>query len=1292
MKKGKKKTITYLLLVSLALVVMLQGLLPFSVIITSKVKETMAGNAVDIDSNLVENRRVVLENAMVDQWSAVRHEAGYLDNVLDALLEERGADMEKMLSDKEMQREYVDRVFPELLSYLRNDRSGGLFLIMANDADVSREADYVGFFLRDSDPNTKAETNSDLLFERGHKSLTRSTGIALDSSWSTEFHFLGNGVRSADDFFYKPYIQAVNNTYADMNDLGFWATPFILEDHYQDNHQMITYSVPLIYNGVIYGILGTEVPVNHVSGYLPVRDLSKDLNAGYAIAINKGNGTYQSITGKGTLYDAIRRNDESFTLTETEYPSLFLVNGASVGTQKIYTVSSKIKMYGGKVPYEDSDWILFGFVTEDSLFGLGNNLYKKIISAILICAILGMIAMFFTVHYITAPVYRLMDSIRNGMQGLKSFKESGISEIDELHEVVENLTESEISVENQLLEEKERYRIALESSNDIFFTYRRNERVIEIVNSRFHNGVWPIDEFFEKAAIPLMNVRDRNALLRMIEEGKIEPNTQIHLSIPGQPEGMWTEMNGKTIIDSQTGNLTIVGYVRDIHSAKMRELEQERHAKHDPVTGFYNLKQGKIILSDIREKEPEGALILLDIYDFDSIVQGYGLTFGDVILNELGELVENRFKERFDNSQLMIRAGADEFMIWVPGIKSDECTEMLAELNNEFASLVKLNVLNLKFHAGIVDATDESMATLINRAQVAVTEAAKRNTEVVIWNESTADSSEHKQFGSIMSQGDVCHMGLASLILNLFDRSTSTRAALDLAVARMRRKFTLEDLLVTDFNGEYLSGVVEYCWRFTETPKGVEAVYHSSEAEYEKMKQLALEHKLLPMREVFEAGSIFSKEYFYGNGVVFPMSDNGQYTGSIFFVGIDPELLNDNDSYDLLWEIGTIIQNRIIQEHHDQSAQAKSDFLARMSHEIRTPMNGIIGMTEIALQENQTEQSRLECLKKVRTSSEYLLGLLNDILDMSKIESGKMTLMKETFDLGKLTSELHSVLDGQFADKGQTFRSEIDLTNRWFTGDSLRISQVLINLLGNAAKYSDRGAETVLAVKETVIDGKRSSIYFGVKDQGTGISEKDRQKIFGLFEQLDNAAHRQGSGLGLAICNRLIHMMDSEILLDSEIGKGSTFYFTLELPIAEAPADAYEDTMEADLTGVRVLVAEDNELNMEIIRTFIEDMGCIMESAFNGQEALDKFSSSEPGYYDIIIMDVMMPVMDGLEAAHSIRTCGHPDSERIPIVAASANAFDEDIRRSLASGMNAHISKPIQVQKLRDTIQKYTGR
>ena len=1291
--KRKKKKLAYLLLFPLLLVVLLQGILPFSILLGSGTRQSLERSAVDIDNNLVENRRVVLENSMLDQWSTVRNESAYLNSALADFLSETRTDMDAFLTSSDFQRDYAARVYAELLSYLRLDRSCGLFLILGNREDVTVPQDYVGFFLRDSDPATKTDTDSDLLLERGSNELARQSGIPLDSSWSPVFHFAGSGQRSADDFFYTPYLLAQQHKDVSMASLGYWSTPFILEDHRLDNHRMITYSVPLLFGGEVYGILGTEVSVSYLSNnFLPVRDLDRNQNAGYTIAIDQGDGTYRTIAGKGALYDAIRRNDETFTLEETRYRDLFRVRDSAIGKQAIYAVESRLTLYDSMVPYENTDWVLCGFVTEESVFGLGDQLYRNLLAIIVLCALVGVVTMILVVRYISAPVYRLMDSVRGGIKGLTEFRPSNITEIDELHQVVEDLTRNEISTEKQLLEEKERYRIAVESSNDIFFTYRQEERTIEVVNSTGHDGTYPADSFWNTMILPAVSAADQDAMRLLLEGETSELTLQLNLALPARPEGLWVELSGKAVTDTQTGSRTVVGFVRDIHEAKLRELERENLQKLDPVTGFYCLTQGTAALRAARRQQPDGTLILLDVCAFSHIVQNYGLTFGDVLLSELAEMTSTQCRSLAGDETVLIRAGSDELLLWLPGVDSAACEPMLSALRGDFSALIRQNALALDFRAGMTSASGEDTETLIRRTQSALAEAERKDSEIFCWQPGIPQAPE-KPFNEVVSNSFIRRMSLPSLILNLFDRSESLTAALDLTACRLAKQFPLKDLLVTGFQGDYLSGAVDYCWKYAVIPAGTDPVYHCTEAEYQQKNRASQLHLLQPIRKASDTDTIFRAAGRLPNGAEFPMSDNGRYSGSIFFLGIPVEALQDKTDRDLLWEIGTIIQNRINQEHHDQSAQAKSDFLARMSHEIRTPMNGIIGMTEIALRENQSEQVRIDCLKKVRSSSDYLLGLLNDILDMSKIESGKMTLIRDSFDMSALLEELHPVLNGEFAKKSQNFRMDVRLTHRWFRGDALRISQVLVNLLGNAAKYSGVGTEILLTVTESAGENGAAQVYFAVTDHGTGISEKDRQRIFGVFEQLDSTtSHRQGSGLGLAICNRLIHMMNSEIHLESELGKGSTFSFTLTLPTAAPPAQKAErQEPQTDLSGIRVLVAEDNPLNMEIIRTFLEEMGCQVDGASNGQQAVDIFRVSPGGTYRMIFMDVMMPVMDGLEAAHQIRRLNHPDSASVPIIAVSANAFDEDIKRSLTYGMNAHLSKPIEPEKLRQLIQRFAN-
>ncbi len=266
---------------------------------------------------------------------------------------------------------------------------------------------------------------------------------------------------------------------------------------------------------------------------------------------------------------------------------------------------------------------------------------------------------------------------------------------------------------------------------------------------------------------------------------------------------------------------------------------------------------------------------------------------------------------------------------------------------------------------------------------------------------------------------------------------------------------------------------------------------------------------------------------------------------------------------------------------------------------------------------------------------------------------------------------------------------------RWRTpGTELRLKQVLVNVLSNAVKYSDAGGHICLTIRETEQDGDFSDIYFAVQDDGIGVPEDKQQLIFQQFEQADNseAARKQGTGLGLSISTRIVHMMNSRILLESEPDKGSTFSFTVRLKRAKQSAETeQENTEKADYSGRRILLVEDNELNMEIACTLLGECGISVEKAFNGEEAIQQFAGSAPGHFDMILMDVMMPVMNGLDAARNIRNLDRADSKTIPIYAMSANAFDEDIKRSLDSGMNGHLSKPIRLEKLRELFLKVFG-
>lgn len=383
-----------------------------------------------------------------------------------------------------------------------------------------------------------------------------------------------------------------------------------------------------------------------------------------------------------------------------------------------------------------------------------------------------------------------------------------------------------------------------------------------------------------------------------------------------------------------------------------------------------------------------------------------------------------------------------------------------------------------------------------------------------------------------------------------------------------------------------------------------------------------------------------------------------------------------------------------------QANEAKSNFLAQMSHDIRTPLNAITGMTSIAMSQIDNQDKIKDCLMKISLSSHHLLELINDVLDMSKIEKGRLDLAEEPFSLRELMDNVNSILSPQASEKKHKLRFCIsEPLHDNLIGDAGRIRQVLINLITNSVKYTPEGGNIVVSAQEFSphVPGYNCFV-FTVEDNGIGMSEDFIDCIFVPFSRAEEAkaCHIQGTGLGMPIALGIVTAMQGNIQVESSPGKGSRFIVTLNLKTSEklsGSLDKFENSSEAEAdscienirkaaAGLRLLLAEDNLLNMEIACTILNDIGFIVDSAINGAEACQRFLESEPGTYHAILMDLQMPVMDGYTATRKIRASSHPQSADIPIIALTANAFAEDIAKALAAGMNDHVSKPIDYRRL----------
>ena len=389
----------------------------------------------------------------------------------------------------------------------------------------------------------------------------------------------------------------------------------------------------------------------------------------------------------------------------------------------------------------------------------------------------------------------------------------------------------------------------------------------------------------------------------------------------------------------------------------------------------------------------------------------------------------------------------------------------------------------------------------------------------------------------------------------------------------------------------------------------------------------------------------------------------------------------------------------VLAEQAQAASKAKSTFLSNMSHDIRTPMNAIIGFTNIALHQDSVPEMH-NCLKKIEESSDHLLSLLNDVLDLSRIESGKVEFSPVPTNITAVTDSVIEIVKGMILNRELNFEVHREpLQNPYVMTEPVRIREILVNILNNAVKFTkDGGTIRFDAGGRPGVDAQHIVICYRIKDTGIGMSEDFQKKIFDEFAQEENGARTQykGTGLGMPISKKYIELMGGTITVDSRKGVGTTF--TVEIPMELTNAEKVEKTkplvQHNDLKGIKVLLAEDNDLNAELATMLLEDLGMTVTRAADGQEVVDLFAEYPAGTYDIILMDIMMPKMDGHQVAKAIRAmyADRPDAEEIPIIALSANAFSEDVQASLDAGMNGHVSKPLNMEEVTKVIERNLNR
>lgn len=529
--------------------------------------------------------------------------------------------------------------FQSVLQRCRIVPTTGLFFLFTGESWENPQ-EYEGFYVRDFDPDKKPANYTDLLLERGNKNLSRQWDVPLDTNWTTKFSMAGEGEDSAEQFFYEPWRAGREHADVDIKNLGYWSTPYFLEKGQEGSYEMISYSLPLRYEGRVYGVLGVEISMKVLSSYLPVEELNESRQSGYILAVKETEGNYRSLWGEGLLSNTIRSGGETFSLNETKYGSLTEVYSIKQNGEGIYAVESPLKLYNNNAPYENTEWVLLGLDTEDDLFGMSRRLYVWMMIAVLIGLGFGVLGIYFLVHYLTKPVEQLMQCIRKGSTGLSEYKPSNIYEIDALHDVVENLTNQQKASENILLEEKERYRIALESSKDVFFSYDLEKRIVDLVNHKTMNGQWECEKYGDSFIDPeCIYEEDQAKAIAAMQGATDKLYVEFRLRWPKDAEFRWAAVTGHAVYDTDGRKRKLVGSIRDIQEQKDREARQLRENETDSVTGLHIFSVGMKYVRERRRILPEGVMVNLFFEGIKESGSKCGIVFVDMMMEEIGALV-----------------------------------------------------------------------------------------------------------------------------------------------------------------------------------------------------------------------------------------------------------------------------------------------------------------------------------------------------------------------------------------------------------------------------------------------------------------------------------------------------------------------------------------------------------------------------------------------------------------------------------------------------------------------------
>ena len=758
-------------------------------------------------------------------------------------------------------------------------------------------------------------------------------------------------------------------------------------------------------------------------------------------------------------------------------------------------------------------------------------------------------------------------------------------------------------------------------------------------------------------------------------------------------------------------NTRKVKMIVTVNDRNQDESEEEEYTESgkDKLTGLYSRERGEKLIRQYLKIKPESelcALCIIDVDNFYEINDHYGREFGNSVLEEVAEKLTSVMRP----TDIVIRLGGDEFMVFTKNTNksyiksfgssiSKRVNSIYAGTDKEIGISCTVGIVNTFYSNKYDELFDYAYKTLM------FAKKTKKGSSLLYSEVSNLVDSKvldatiiDKGVTDIADENPHENGNIVSFAYSLLEKSRDLKTAINLLLPKISRIFDFSRIVIFEMNDENMYYKFTYHWCEKGKPTDFNEIYDFNRKDYnalidyfERDGLVTITPKIMSklsksLRKMLEKDK---KQYFFS-----AIFNEGNFRGCLIFESLEKGRKLSTQEVSTLKELSRVISTHITIVNADLASKAKSDFLSRMSHEIRTPINAIKGMADKAMcvienEENDSSGEVYDCLEKITISTKYLTSLVNDILDMSKIESGKLIVNNDIFDITNLLEDFEMMIKPQADQRMIKLTIEKNYENKLFVGDQFRIHQVLVNLAANALKFTPFSGKIKVSIDELESDEESSVIKFSVEDNGIGIKKENLKKIFESFEQADSAVTKTygGTGLGLSICKNLVELMGGTLNVKSEENEGSAFFFTIKLKKCKSITDAIRETLyisqqDFDFTGKTVLLAEDNDFNAEFAKSLLENVGFNVQLALNGKQAVYSFISKPSYTYDVILMDVRMPLMDGYEAAGCIRNSDKADAHSVPIIALTANAAGDDEKLTIQSGMNAYLSKPFEKEML----------